>query len=217
MKSCVLFVSFILLNVVLLTNCQTEVGPTANLKEIWPLKVGNFWIWSNTDYDSLGLAVDIYLDTILVKNEYVADGLKYYGIRGADTTVRWADACYQNRKDGLYSLNFWQIIDGSKVRDSIGYSFYLKFPGSAGDNYISKIGAYPDTIKIEKTDTIFNLNIGSFTCYKYIRINSKYNTEKDISYYSPGIGKIASEYYKQMQNGNNYLQNKSLLVEYYVK
>lgn len=202
-----------------LTNCKDN--PTnirSDSKEIWPLKVGNYWIWSNTEFDSNGNKIKFYKDTIIVRNEYNQDGLKFYGICG-DTSgnKRWLDACYQNRKDGLYHLTFWKILDSNKnERDSISAVLFLKYPGIAGETYICRYGIHPDTVRIESIDIDFNLEIGSFKCYKYVFNSSDRNFEERIYFYSPGIGNICTERYKQMQNSSYYLIFKSELIEYKV-
>lgn len=175
-------------------------NPLDNIQQIWPLKIGNYWVFHITNFDSLGNTVSIVKDSMLVVEkvqllcnltgykmiEYRND--KYYGFTKA----------YNNLE------GFW--LEGGGV--CLMYS-YPNDTGKSIDN------CYPEQFVISKNATI-TVSVGIFTCYHYSVESFYYGYFKQNAWLCPNIGLIKKEQYAKTKGGNAYLTFKQELISYHV-
>lgn len=142
--------------------------------ELFPLKVGNYWIYENKDYalsnkDSL---IKYYLDTIMVESKSVEGSKTLYKLKN--------DFTYSTESDGTWIY----FINGNVIMDK---SLLLKYPTKVGD----LINIKPLNMQNRTLSTSENVKIdlGEYTCYKYNFSNQYSNT---LDYFAPKIGLIKS-------------------------
>jgi hypothetical protein len=208
MKSIITILALI---TILCAGCkQSPTNPTSETKEIWPLKIGNYWVMKYTYYDSLGHITQIMIDSITVAQDTLIKNEKVYiliNIAGNFTHKILA----MNRADGYYEVGIgWDPIFH---KDTIFYGLDYKYPGKTGETYTG----FQDNNKIITTDTIVHaLKDGSFNCYEYYNENVEaggYYTQ----YLSPGVGRIYSVKHNRMPGGNIYMEWEAELQSYWVK
>ncbi|MES2766500.1 MAG: hypothetical protein V4642_11555 [Bacteroidota bacterium] len=186
--------------VIILSGCSdNSSNPAESTGEIWPLKVGNQWIFKIHVIDSIGAAERTVLDTSTVIGSKTINNEIWYDIY-QDGIVQ-LKIYFKNRPDGLWAIH--------KDESALVY----KFPAKVGDIMLEN----DEKLEVISTDTSITTPAGIFICYAYREINNfefdgKSETTEKISYFAPNIGQIKSEV-KSLRGH----QSRSELISYTLK
>jgi hypothetical protein len=212
MKKIVEYFVKILFCILILTNCENNSSNTTNdTLQIVPLKIGNFWIYNGTTFDTNGNVNESKIYITKVESDSMWNGEKIFSL--SDSVYNYKSSYYAfNRKDGYYYL--LRFMDSLEREDTLEPLLIVKYPGKEGDSFKSGMTPY----KIKNTDINYTTLIGTFKCYKYINTSDDGN-ERDTSYdyYSQGIGRIGYENFRHFTGGKKYLALKLELVGYSLK
>jgi len=184
----------------------TSTNSNAGGKFIWSLKIGNFWNYLITNYDSLGNVIRTNMDSIvIVKDSTINSEQVFYMATYRDKKLYFA-GFVQNRNDGYY------VIDLSGGFPSF-FHFY-KFKGSAGDKYMNG----NQEMVINSINSSVSLISKNFICYEYFQ-ESKFMDKytKQNVYLAPDNGLIKSVSYEQMKGGKLYMKDKQEITGYSLK
>jgi len=148
----------------LIINCNKESSTSPPVeqtaKEIIPLKVGNYWSYSRTLYDSVGNIQDTSSYITTITGTTSINGIQYYNYDNKSTY-------FVNKTAGYY------ISENSVDR------LIFKYPASVGDS--TNYGKYTST------NSSIQVPAGNFTgCYRYetVPISDK------VNYFKPGVGLV---------------------------
>ena len=190
----------------ILLSCNDNSTNPSETKEIWPLKVGNYWVWKFTNYDSVGNIKFEFVDTVTVYKDSLYGTEKIYAMKSLGTHIIFEYDFAFNRIDGFYGISI--------ENNDIDSYLIFKYPGKVGDWFVQN----SDSITIISTNELYQSTAGKFICYKYAKY---YNYEKTFSklesYFSPGIGQIGVEYLIKRNDGTYYLFHKTELISYFVQ
>ena len=183
--------------------CDSELN-IADQGVVDPYLVGNYWVYDVQEFDSTGAISSRSEDSIAVKDIY------------SDRIVMSNEVEYIRRSDGIYYSN--------------GDLLY-KFPAFAQDTMFQtdtvmtrfKWGNARATISsfVEAVNVPVGVIAGNFVAYKY-RVQAYIKDGKVgwdmISYYSPSIGLIKSEYFAAFSPGATpRLATRTELVRYKIR
>ncbi|TAL70857.1 MAG: hypothetical protein EPN82_00715 [Bacteroidetes bacterium] len=191
----------LIISLIISIGCQDNSTNTNNSNYIIPLALGNYWVYRNDGYDTLGQYHGSYNDTLKIVSEDNIKIGKIYGFINGDLITE----C-MNKSDGFYFIYDYspQPIESTMV---------FKYPGFAGEIFNSNFGI----ANIESTDTLVEVPAGKFHCYKY-KINRSFSDRmtQEIYYISPGIGEIYIETLLTYSDNKLDLDlvSKKFLVEY---
>ena len=169
-----------------LINCSKD-SPTSSdeSKEIWPLKVGNYWLYViSSNMDSIVEKIEV-IGTKMINNNEISQ-LKFYDYENnyIDTLL------FKNENDGVY----FYTEKGQKY-------LVFKYPVKVGDKWFNVFEA--GQIECISTNTSIQTPAGKFSCVVY-RFSGK---EEDQSlkaytevYMSPNVGWVAS---KEIEDGQS--------------
>lgn len=197
---------------ILCVSCkQNPINSPTEIKEIWPLKIGNKWITKTTQYDSLGKITSTTIDSMVVIKDTIINNERVFVLYQYFYSFSFRFYVV-NKSDGFYRINIgW---NDKLQKDTISYDLGYKYPGNDGETYIG----FRHNMKILSTNSIIDdINNESFNCYKYFDENqSQQGYWSKSLYLSPGVGLIYSESYNRKTGGNLYLEIKTELQSYLV-
>ena len=192
MKYLVLFSLTIIL---LLSSCKNEDNPVNQnyLPELLPLKIGNWWAFQRTDFDSTGNIVSTFADTMRVLRDTVIQNEHWFITN---------HGIYRNAKDGL---RYWSWSDNS--------SYVYSYPANENDIFIMGSAI----VKVKSVNEKISVPCGDFSCYHYqAELSQLYNWQ--INYFlSPGIGFVSSEGPSWTSSGKYYIYYREKLLSYALK
>ena len=156
-----------------------------------PLKVGNFYISQNEQFDYSTEVLDsLYIDTLSLISSKAVGADTFFSVRISGKELE--DSAYlYNRSDGLWGLQEDNLL-------------VAKYPASVGDSFspdtIFGSGSDPwctgKWVLVAKDDPV-SVPAGIFKCYKYqkeMRVDSTGELYKrDINWMAPGIGFVKYE------------------------
>jgi hypothetical protein len=189
------YIPFLLLIIASIAiGCDSSSEPDTVSGQIFPLKIGNRFVYTNEDYNYDTSVLDsTTIDTITVTSSKPVSSETYYAITFSKLN-RITDSLYTiNRSDG-----FW-VLDGT------GFNHKAKYPANVGDSWGadslmnggSKAWCYGKWV-VEAKDESVSVPAGIFNCYKYQfdyvdTTNILYS--RSIAWYSPNVGLIKEEKY----------------------
>ena len=179
--------------VLIFSGCKNNSTNPTNAKEIWPLKVGNYWTMKIYNYDSHGNVTDTSSSSYNVVSDTIINGRHIYVVIN-DGYPNY----YSNLSDGFYQY--------STYSDTL--TIVLKYPVYAGETYLSG----ESTIKVLNTNEQVVVPAGSFSSYHYENIGD--TDYKTVVHCKPGVGIIKMEYCEIDINNNLRLVGKSELTSY---
>ncbi|HUI31806.1 MAG TPA: hypothetical protein VLX91_16475 [Candidatus Acidoferrales bacterium] len=191
----VLSISLILFT---LSSCKKSnpAGPSGG-DQIWPLKVGDSWTFTITQYDSTGNVTATFPYTYSVTGDTVVAGETWYLVSN------WGPYPCTNRDDGLWEMEV--SISG------IFQGLLFKYPANTGDAWWS--GA--DSVYVQSTSASITVPRGTYTCYEYLLF---YRSSLVVDYYyCPGTGWIESDWYATTSTGQSYKRHHSELTSFTLK
>jgi hypothetical protein len=194
MKLNLIFLLFCLISFMLSSCKDNPVDSSTDTGQIWPLKVGNQWVYHGVSYDSTGAVKGSGTASFSVESDTVVSEEIWYHVSNNGAGI------YQtNRDDGL-----WIMINGSQT-------LLFKYPGSATDSW----NYYGNSISILSTDTLVSTSLDTYTCYEY-RISYNSQPVEDV-YLCPGVGVVADDQYSSTSAGQVYRQNTASLISVTLK
>jgi len=183
----------------LISGCDKKsdsiVGSQPLRNEIFPLVIGNLWVFNYSRFDSTGVLLSSEINSFGVEKDTLVNGSRWFMLFGPIYL-------YANRDSGLCGLG------------SSGIQLLYKYPASVSDSYYV---AYSEYVHIKSTDTSITTSLGKFSCYAYEHIYPpQFNMKggsRSVEYLSPGIGQIKIESYtSSATNDNQYLASTSELT-----
>jgi hypothetical protein len=166
-----LYVLFICVSVVILSSLISGCNSQQPEGDIWPLAVGNQWIYKTSEK----INDKPVIDTVTVTRDTLINGEKWFYTKHTAHPISWI---LKNKPDGLY------IIDREKNSPFI----FLKYKAIQGDTYFNMI----DTILVKQMDKVIKTEAGTFTCFQYNSLKAdrdQFLTDDGI-YASPGVGVV---------------------------
>jgi hypothetical protein len=186
----------VFLSAYIFSSCSENISSQAPA-EIIPLKEGNRWIYSYSEYDSAHTLLWTLLDTVVIGTPTVKNGSTWYPYVSitfrintlGDTTY------YKNDDDGLWEL--YLSTNPKRV---------YKYPAVLGDTFNVHTVYFPDTSTLQRRFTkiggaqnMITVPAGTFTTIRYDGHSQILNPANmtvvqdnvdDSSYVSPGIGLV---------------------------
>ena len=190
----------------------TDGNNSTGIEQIFPLKAGNEWIFSVTEYSSTGAPRPAYLDTVLITGTKNYQGYTAY-------------AMAQGMADTL--LDFYKGSDLYTV--SYGTpSIALHYPMNPGEIYTIQdtvSGGYvtKEILVMQSANETVTVPAGTFQAIHIddIQIEGSISQLDTPSirkkYFAPGVGQIKEEQYGIDQNMSRYLEDKTELEIYIIK
>lgn len=172
------------------SGCDSSSEPDTAKERIFPLKIGNRFVYVNDYYNYNTSALDsATIDTLMVTSSKAVSGETYYSIT------------FSSINDSLYFINrpdgFW-VIDGK------GFNHKAKYPANVydywGEDSLMSGGKVwcRGVWVVEAKDEPVSVPAGIFNCYKYeFNYIDSTNTlySRSIAWYSPNVGIIKEEKY----------------------
>jgi hypothetical protein len=115
------------------------VNPPSETLEIVPLKIGNYWSYQTTTYDTLGNIVNSVVDSFSVVSDTLINGKKYFIF--STGVLRWNN-----------DAGFWITMSPDSL-------LLYKYPANVGDEY--------PYFKVICKDSLIVSPKGTFKCYGY--------------------------------------------------
>ncbi|MBS1902508.1 MAG: hypothetical protein JSS75_02235 [Bacteroidetes bacterium] len=182
--------------------CSNSSMPSTSTTTFFPLQPGEHWVYSITDFDSLGQVLRVRLDTITVLTASSALRPGWMPLVHSNQEFLYDTNWMLMRTDGLWQ---WPRYDPSP-------SLLCKYPTTVGDTFglvenfpIDTSGPFTAAfIKTVSTAKQITTPAGTFTCIEYACLkeqldrNSSAVTHTDTistRLLSPGVGDIDFRYY----------------------
>lgn len=174
------------------TSCKKNNDTPPETVEIFPLKVGNHWVFMTTKADSSKFSHvnDVSKDTLINSEQWFI--LTY------DTLIR--TICKNT------SLGWWFLYES---KSSLTPDLYWKYPASVDEEYTTADSSLVRVVSINESVTV---PAGTFICYHYHLIHYKEAYECE-EYLAPGFGLIKHIVYVS-GSGSSKIAEVTNLVSY---
>ncbi len=192
MRSLILIIVFLLSTLSFFGCKDHDTNPLVIADVIYPLTIGNTWIFKVLSYDTLGNQYELMPSQILITGDTVIQGQQCY--LGYET--------YFNRSDGLYCFTG---DSGSP------FALLYKYPAKVGDSYSEG----NRTITVVSVNDTITVPAGTFVCYHYEVLAPYADTEE--RYLAPKIGLVMVESYHPLSGGRKYKAFSQELTSYTVR
>jgi hypothetical protein len=181
----------IIIIAILLSSCvkEKEILSNTNISDpsIMPLKVGNEWRIEIKTFDTTGVLLRTFYDTVRIVSDTIILSEKWY------LAEPWG-SLLSNRQDGL-----WMWVDQDRESPVIA----AKYPAAIGEKYSTgDDSAFYMTI--ESIDTVIQVLAGTYHCIKYRVNNSSDSSLAGYSYFSLNTGRIRDEEYSKLRTNTFY-------------
>ena len=165
--------------------------------DIFPLEIGNYWIYENIYYNDHGYEVSRDTSEYSVVRDTLVEGESWFKL--AYNGTEYGEWC-ANRSGG-----YW--IGGPSAY------LYYKYPAQTGDQY-----AIPDDkiFTVENDSDVVNVTAGEFCCVSYM-LNIPGWNGFERSKLSPGFGLIWIESWEETNDNQIYLVGRIRLLSYLVQ
>lgn len=186
---------FLVCILLFLSGCKDKlVTYSPENKVIFPLKVGNYWIFSSNYYDSSGSSMSSTFDTISIKDYININSEKWFYLNLSN------DVVVTNKDGGVWIWEDWNYGESPNL--------LFKYPGKINDSFLGGVNQSPTSI--EGINIAVNVSAGNFQCYYY---KIRYASGETENYYvSPNIGIVKSEHY-HLDNSRNVKE----LINYHLE
>lgn len=192
----------------LIYGCDNSTDTPATSEQIFPLKIGNRFIYLNEHYDYNTAVLDsTTIDTIMITSSKSVGGETYYSMTFRSVN-RLPDSAYAvNRSDG-----FWTLTDK-------GFTQIVKYPANVGDSwggdsaYVNDKVVWRGKWVLKAKDEPVSVTAGIFKCYRYeLDLVDSIGTlyRRNIDWYSPSNGLIKSEEYYNSPGNYHLIWRMSL-------
>lgn len=164
--------SYRLLLVLTLSSCDegSPFIPPVGTGYIWPLEIGNTWVWSVQRYDSAGAVIESYVDSSVVTDTLTFMGSRWHRIQG------YTDGYVRNGGDGFRFGH-----PGSPE------FLYLKFPASIGDTVMY---GSSQTIVLKSKSAPVMVKGQTHESYHYEIVSTGPTSHFTHEYLVPNIGRV---------------------------
>lgn len=161
---------------------KDKAADPSQTTQIMPLRLGNSWSYLSEQFDINGHVISSEAITWSVQSDTIIDSETWYRtivLQNIDPYTTF----FTNRSDGLWQKVSWEGDSDSHL---------AKYPALAGEAF-SQTGM--DSVTVELINKGVTVPAGSFICYKYHINQSQVNADY-YSYFSPGVGLIMTEDYR---------------------
>ncbi len=161
---------------------------------IIPLKVGNYWVYLSSNYDTTGRQYDVHwLDTMRIVRDTVVNGETWYIFNGGVART--------NRANGVWAMYYGDIW--FELPATLNDSTCTATPSRLCDEYIKLVDTSQQRWII---DTRYN-------AYVYDWIFKMFNNELGYRYFTvPHLGHVRMETYRTTLSGYHYLSDSEELL-----
>jgi len=190
------------------TSSNNDILKNNDSTGIWPMRVGNVWIYSITIYDSNNVVTGQWYDTLRIIRDTILGTEKAYILESSHARLSYASPKpYYVRTDGVYA-------------DPDGYgtiSLLIKYPAMMNEMYLKTINSC-DTTTISSLSQTISTKAGNFNCIKYFR---KVHIDNNIYRFSletcfaVGFGKVR-EIYREIPGEPYHGKKVTELIEYHL-
>ena len=194
--------------VTLISSCKKDdnpvgANPPIGDSYIWPLKLGNVWIYKITEYDTAGIIIQARFDTTKILRDTTISNEKWYQLSESRYFLT-------NRTNGLWALDL--------SLPSPSPELLLKYPGLVGDGWNYRVpGGGPDSLRVTivSTSTPITVPAGNYSCYFYRFTEQSLPTRaKSEDYFAPNVGPVLEEYFESTTSGSLYKKRRLELISY---
>jgi hypothetical protein len=166
--------------------------PTVVIGGPFPLKVGNYWTYKLTSFDTSGIALGAPADFVYqVVSDSTVFNEKWFYLSGA--------LYYVNRSDGV-----WRVLNGTPV-------LFLRYPTTVNDSYSSSLGR----LRVMSIATTITVPKGTYSCCQY-RLSQANGSQYDY-YFLEGVGFVRIDVFEQTLGGRTYIMTQYALSGYVLK
>jgi hypothetical protein len=194
-------VILIFISTLVVSGCDSDSGPDYTSSTLIPLKEGNYWVYENSVYDSIGTLLGRAYDTITIGNAVTIDGQIWYEELRSGFIVPADSSRYSNRSDGVW---------GRYVLSAGAFTNFLyKYPTAINDTFaLTRSASFPPDETFERTfkmtvatNTPVIVPAGTFSAlhYRYfiqavdsVTMEVKRSLELVDEYVAPGVGLVKS-------------------------
>ena len=201
----------LLILIVSLLSCSDPLSTPAGSEPaqyIRPLTIGNQWFGKSTRFNQAGPVDTIRTTATVIGDTTVSDTVWTQMFHETDDTSQFASSWSSfSRND---SVGQWEALAfGSQA------NLLAKYPADALDSFPIYLGALDNVVQVvaASIDTVLTVPAGEFSCYNYRYAFTGTWGDEDyrVSYYfSPGVGKIKSEFYGKTSAEDTAVYLKSL-------
>lgn len=188
-------------------SCNYSTIPQNNSSNdvLVPLKVGNYWEYSNSSGKDFSVNYEIILKFITENDDSIYGKLAY----GPLVEVGGYSLIY-NSDSGYYNGGEVRTI----LHDTLLTKILLaKYPVNVGDewetNTISSDSL--DKYKCISKSKFVVTPAGTFNCIVYKKYNTEFDEYEYRYYYTPGVGLILTELYEEKSTGLVLLRSEKLI------
>ncbi|MEI6089772.1 MAG: hypothetical protein WCR42_04930 [bacterium] len=217
--------------VILLSSCEDIVDADYKIKKtkisyhsvitnqengvIMPLKVGNLWVYKITSYNQDGSLSGISYDSLLIKRDTIINNEKWFIIE--EPQYKHNDLIYLTNTDiGLWYKSS-EMINKSYLRAEYPIKNATYFIETVSDEIPELVNDSLDIWINTGIANNFSSSYGVFNCNKYTAWGHIRKADRDynpwfVEYYSPNLGLLRTEQYKEDANKVLKLHKISELV-----
>lgn len=188
-------------------NCSDDDNPVGGQPKpefIWPLKVGNTWVYADSA-GATGQPVQIFSSqiTVTAKTTVSVDTVMYdaYAVLSTDSMTMEPTKEYLNN-DELNGLWYYGVVCG--VDSIMTRGLHAKYPVEVGDQFVKSFYmCAPDggfggfgigNVTCVRTDTTYATPAGTFDCVLYHEIYNPIFGEIHVyTFMAPNVGMVARE------------------------
>lgn len=206
MKKSIIPFSIMLAAILTLQSCSRSPASPQNIQnspnlQLFPMAVGNSWTYTKSNYDASGNVTASMNATLTIPRDTTISGETWY-FYAYHGTIYWT-----TRADGVWR---WPFTPGEITTPSL----YLKYPTVAGDTISDSNTVFTRTITTTLSlDSLTTTPLGNFHCVLYRQSDFRNDTlySEEYMYYSPGIGWIATDEYRQDSLGRHKAFRQELI------
>jgi hypothetical protein len=208
----------LLLAVPLLSSCGTEEKPPApNADDLYPLAVGDSWLYRETDqgdetlirYEVLALETKTFGHGVGERDVFVIENTFPTGDSGSDTDAAGGSRVQFVSDDGTVAPRLRHEVydtDGilTKFRDYVpGFLRFDRGKATEGTQWVEELTRYSDPLdgtgEVEEEESYLyevmapetvTVPAGTFDCVVWKRIETASTGETKMYYFAPGVGKV---------------------------
>jgi hypothetical protein len=185
--------------VAVLTGCKKDDNPVNTdtvTGALMPLKIGNFWVFETTYYDTSGSIMGVDTTGFMVVRDTTINNEKWYFI-GFDSTAK---EMISNRSNGL-----WYARLASGTDSAIAPYLYAKYPASVNYSWLLSDSSKVKVMSIDTSLALPTIPDTNFRCYLYGHIEKGATRSLYFKFIAPGIGFVRDAAYDTTASGRMYL------------
>lgn len=190
---------FFLLAVLLFTGCQKNSQPPVSQEppQLWPLKIGNSWVYNRIAYFEDGTVKSSFSDTLAVVDKTQKDNLTYFQLLWS-TRANEIPPLLRTEESAVYaySENSQKSLLLFKHPVAEGEVLYTETYGEIIQKCIAAVALYPADSRQEHKVIIRNWEKGTLTSYLLVDFKPGIGLSEQVSYTLKASG---TDFYKSFE------------------